>query len=193
MTALGYFNAVLSGKWITSGLNIQYRIENRVLYLQCSKEESDWNTNFDFPVVPYKRMKGLFFIHRGYLKAWKSIRDEIVAKFSEFDIIVGYSYGANVAIPIHEEFLYRQGYQPETYRYGGSKILFLPSRRIRNRFSRVTNIQNREDIVSMAVPLYSRVGKLVKLTKPLKRPEGFPLVAWLSGHSPQMYRMRLEE
>jgi len=191
MTPLDYFNAVLSGKWITKGRNVQYRIENRILYLQGSSDKDDWRINFDFPVVPYKRMKELFFIHRGYLKAWKSIRDEIVAKFPEFDVIVGYSYGANVAIPIHEEFLYRQGYQPETYRYGGSKILFLPSRRIRSRFSRVTNIQNREDIVSMVVPLYSRVGKLVKLTKPLKRPEGFPRLEWLSGHTPQMYRMRL--
>jgi len=72
MTPLEYFNAVTHGKWITGGLNIQYRLENRVLYFQASNEESDWALNFDFPAVPYKDMKEKFFVHRGFLKAWLS-------------------------------------------------------------------------------------------------------------------------
>ena len=192
MTLQEYFKAVTHGKWITGGLNIQYRLENRVLYFQASNEESDWALNFDFPAVPYKHMKEKFLVHRGFLKAWKSVRDEIA--LLDFDTIVGYSMGGAMATLAHEDFRYRKGYQLKTIVFGCPKVLFLPSRHARSRFTEIERFANREDIVSKLPPFFTHVGKFGRMNEvKLKRPEGFPLLAWLSGHTPQMYRMRLED
>ena len=191
MTPKEYFEKVLSGKWATAGRNIQYRLENRVLYFQASNEESDWAFNFDFPAVPYKDMKEKFLVHRGFLKAWKSVRDEIA--LLDFDTIVGYSMGGALATFAHEDFRYRKGYQPKTIVFGCPKVLFLPSLHVLNRFTAIGRYANKEDIVAKLPPFFTHVGRFERMNEvKLKRPEGFPLLAWLSGHTPQMYRMRLE-
>jgi len=190
MTTLDYFNAVLSGKWITAGRNIQYRLEGKTLYFQCSAEESDWAFNLDFPAVPYKHMREKFLVHRGFLKAWRSVRDEI--SLLDFDTIVGYSMGGALATLAHEDFRYRKGYQPKTIVFGCPKVLFMPSSHVRSRFTEIERFANREDIVSKLPPFFTHVGIDRTLTMSVKRPEGFPRLAWLSGHIPQMYRMRLE-
>jgi len=190
MTTLDYFNAVLSGKWTTAGRNIQYRLEGKTLYFQGSAEESDWAFNLDFPAVPYKHMREKFFVHRGFLKAWKSVRDEIA--LLDFDTIVGYSMGGALATLAHEDFRYRKGYQPKTIVFGCPRVLFLPSNHVRSRFSNIERFFNTEDIVTKVPPFFSHVGVHRRLTESVKRPEGFPRLEWLSGHTPQMYRMRLE-
>ncbi len=189
MTPLDYFNNVTHGKWITAVRNIQYRLENRVLYFQASAEESDWAFNFDFPAVPYKDMKEKFLVHRGFLKAWKSVRDEIA--LLDFDTIVGFSMGGAMATFAHEDFRYRKGYQPKTIVFGCPRVLFLPSNHVLSRFSEIERFANKEDIVTKMPPFFTHVGIDRTLTMSVKRPEGYPLMPWLSGHSPQMYRMRL--
>jgi len=141
--------------------------------------------------VPYKNMKEKFLVHRGFLKAWKSVRDEIA--LLDFDTIVGYSMGGALATFAHEDFRYRKGYQPKTYVFGCPKVLFLPSSHVRNRFNSIERYANKEDVVAKLPPFFTHVGRFGRMNEAkLKRPEGFPLLAWLSGHSPQMYRMRLE-
>ncbi len=191
MNSLALFEACLHGPWITSGRNIEFKIENSVLYLQSSREFSDWLFNFNFPVVPYKNMKEKFFVHRGFVKAWQSVRDEVMSRVDEFEVIVGYSHGADVAILAHEDFRYVRGFQPETHLYGASKILFLPSKHILSRFSQIKNHQSKGDWATKVVPFYTAVGTIHTYTKKCVRPEGMKLLDWLSNHTPAHYRQRL--
>jgi len=191
LNRLELFERSLNGPWVTSGIDIQYRIDHSVLYLQCSNGKSDWKLNFDFPVVPYKRMKEKFFVHRGFVKAWKSVRDEIMARVDEFEVIVAYSHGADIGILAHEDFRYVRGFQPETHLYGASKILFLPSKHILLRFSQIKNHQSKGDWATKVVPFYTAVGKIATYSRKCVRPEGMKLLDWLSNHTPAHYRQRL--
>ena len=48
------------------------------IYLECSSGEEDWRNNFDFPAAPYREMNdGIWFCHRGFLRVWKSVEDDI--------------------------------------------------------------------------------------------------------------------
>jgi len=190
LTLIEYFNGVTHGKWVTAGMNIQYKVENNVLYFQSSdKGLSDCLVNFDFPVVPYKSMEETFFVHRGFLKAWKSVQDEI-SKLS-YDTIVGYSHGAALALLAHEDFLFKRGLEPATYVFGCPKIFFLISKRAKSRFSKVVNVANVEDIVAKAPPFYTAVGRKIRLVVQAVRPADVTFLQWWSGHMPTMYRQRL--
>ena len=85
------FQSLQEGPWITSGIDVQYRIEciDNVahLYFQCTSSDSDWKHNFDFMVKPYKNMKETWFAHRGFVALWHSVRDEILAKLKDFPTV----------------------------------------------------------------------------------------------------------
>lgn len=83
--------------WVTVGNHVQYKLVGKTLYFQCSSGEEDWKSNFDFWARPYKNMKEVFYVHKGFRDMWKSVRDEI-AKL-DFDTIIGYSQGAALTLP----------------------------------------------------------------------------------------------
>ncbi len=186
-----YFDNCNQGPWITIGKDVQYKLENKVLYLQCSVSKSDWKYNLQFGIVPYKDMEIEFKVHRGFLALWKSIRDEI--RKLDFDTIVGYSQGAAIAGFVHEDFIFRKGYEPTSYVFGCPRFLWLPPKKIRGRFTKFLRHKNPRDIVTMVPPVlwgYWNAGPQVTLGGKIKRPKGYNIFLWLSGHSPFEYQQR---
>ena len=54
------------------------RGETLYIYLQVSDGLTDWKNNLDFPAVPYRRMvDGIWFSHRGFLRVWKSVEEQL--------------------------------------------------------------------------------------------------------------------
>jgi hypothetical protein len=171
--------AVHSGdKQTTAGVETQYAVTVKEGYvwlsIQGSIQKEDWQSNFDFLAVPYRHQPVLWLAHRGFVKRWKQAREQIVAEVtSAIDSsklplnITGYSHGAAIATMAHEDFVF-MGYDPHTVVFGSPRVLWLPSKKIRERFTNLTRVANRGDLVTM-VPFwllgFRHVGKLVKLGK----------------------------
>lgn len=193
MTLLDYFNECSSGGWTTAGLDVQFKLKNRVLYFQCTNGKSDWRNNFDIAKKVYTKSDIKFIAHRGFTRMWLSVKD-IIEKL-DFDIIIGYSEGADFAIYAHENFYHRKGYEPKTITFGNPASILFPSRKLRNRFTNVLNVTNPHDIVyySTLILGYRHVGKK-KVLKEVTMPRAKSFKEWLenlSGHSPYRYRKAL--
>lgn len=158
----------------TAGVETQYAVivtDDAVwLEIQGSVQKEDWQANFAFAVVPYKKQPQLWLAHKGFVTRWKQARDQIVADVkTAVDRtglplrITGYSHGASLAVLAHEDFGF-MGYDPETVVFGCPRVLWTPSKKIRERFAKLTRVANRGDIVTM-VPfswmLYRHVGKQI--------------------------------
>jgi len=195
MNLLGYFNEVESPGWTTAGEDVQFKVVNRVLYLQCSHGLSDWLHNLDAVRAVYADSEVSFIAHRGFTKLWLSIKDEI--EKLDFDTIVGYSEGSAIAVYVHENFYHRKGYEPRTYAFGCPAVIWKPNRALRSRFSNFTIIINPRDIVYYCALLlgYRHVG----ITKKLPRVRLSKKKTWrerladLTGHTPERYRLALKE
>ena len=145
------------------------------IYLECSSGEEDWRNNFDFPAAPYREMNdGIWFCHRGFLRVWKSVEDDIKILVRDSGIrsavVSGYSHGAALATLCHEYIWYNRPDLRESllgYGFGSPRVVFgiLPSG-IRKRFERFTVIRNIDDIVTHVPPRlfgYSHVGRLLRI------------------------------
>jgi triacylglycerol lipase len=191
------FEKTDSGPWVTSGRDVQYRIErsgnNLFLCFQRTVSKGDWGYNFKFlpdifgvifgslanlfPKHPYKRMPVLWFAHRGFVLLWQSVRDEVIAAVSKhFDtgatsiVVLGYSQGAALATLAHEDIRISIPHLPLlTYAFASPRVLWLPAKKIRERFSNLSHYSVRGDIVTM-VPFvwmgFRHVGTGVKIGPP---------------------------
>jgi hypothetical protein len=185
------FYHVTHGPWHTTGDDVQYRVEDAPgkvgrLFFQCSASDRDWINNFNFPAMPYKRMDFPWYVHSGFLKAWKSCRDTIADLVKDYEglEIVGYSHGAALATFAHEDFLFTHGVYPRTITFGGPKVLWMPCP-VKGRFDGMTRVLVRGDIVGMLPPLgYEHVGRQ-KLIGPWSWPS-------TKKHEPSAYRKYLE-
>jgi hypothetical protein len=164
------FEATIRGPWETTGLDIQYRVvkngKHAWLYLQQTAGKSDWNLNFNFWVEPYKDMPAPWKAHRGFVKAWKSARDEIFQAVGNPDTlsISGYSHGGALAILAHEDFTFH-GFSVDTHAYGAPRVVWMPSPAIKERFEGLGRITARGDIVATVPPAligYRHVGSCVR-------------------------------
>ena len=83
------------------------------IYFEGSNSITDWVRNFMFPAKPYKDMEIPYRVHRGFLAAWKTVEDLVIAKIKELNhdtneyiwkhiVVVGYSHGAALAGLCHE-------------------------------------------------------------------------------------------
>lgn len=191
MSLLEVFNESLKKPWITAGLDVQFKVIDKVLYLQCSSGKADWKNNLRFGVNVYDNSIIEFRAHQGFTDMWLSVKDKI--EQLDFNVIVGYSEGAALAGFAHENFYHRKGIEPASFVFGCPRFLYKPSKELLLRFSRFSCIQNRGDIVTK-VPFkflgYSDAGHITKLHS-VKRPTGLPLYQWLSGHTVQQYRLAL--
>lgn len=190
------FDRVTQGPWTTSGLDVQYRLE-RVgdklwLFFECTSSKGDWFFNFLFFRTLYKDMEIPMRVHRGFARLWHSVRDEIMDKLaSEVALgashltIVGYSQGAALATLAHEDVGFQlPGLSCVTVGFGAPKVLWWPSKKIRERFRGLIRATVRGDIVTMVPPpLYSHVG-----TEQLY---GTPHAPSPSRHEPDEYRLYL--
>ena len=102
--------------WKTVGEDIQYIIEcdndrNVVLVFQGSNSSLDWKNNFRFWKKPYKNMDVTFRVHSGFLKIWRSGRDQIMSEIEALNpstiTVCGFSLGAATSILAYEDVWYR--------------------------------------------------------------------------------------
>lgn len=162
------FRKCLRAAYISTAKNGNYAIEveGDTLYLlfQWSKGFWDWVHNFLFPARPYKRMSCLWFCHRGFLKIWKAMRDEIEAYVKELlsnnpdvkkIVCVGYSHGGALALFATEdmEYLYGERLTVEGYGFGAPRVIwgYVP-KAVKNRLQAFQVIRNIPDIVTQLPP-----------------------------------------
>ena len=146
------------------------------LLFQWSRGEEDWKSNFDFPAKPYKEMESKWYCHRGFLKVWKGMEDEILShvlnsKYQKI-ILVGYSHGAAIATLAHEFVWYhrpdlRQGLKIEGYGFGCPRVMFgIPPKQIRLRWANFHPVRNLNDIVTHVPPVlfgFRHVNSAIKI------------------------------
>ncbi len=153
------------------------------IYFQGSNSITDWVRNFIFPATPYRWMEDKYKVHRGFLAAWREVKDIIKNKILEpytpllclkwqHIVIVGYSHGAALAGLCHEfVWYYRpdlrenglEGYGFESPRfYGGFKV----KDSLKERWEKFTVIRTNGDLVTHCPPAifgFCHVGKLLKI------------------------------
>lgn len=162
--------------------NYAIEVEGDTLYLlfQWSKGFWDWVHNFLFPAKPYKRMKCIWFCHRGFRKVWRAMRDEVEARVKEIlannpnikEIkCIGYSHGGALSVFATEdmEYLYGKFYKVSGYGFGAPRVLWgkVP-REVKYRLRNFTLVRNIGDIVTHVPPMlfgFRNVGTLVKVGK----------------------------
>jgi len=156
MKLLDLFNLACSSGDKTAGNETQYTIHKTkdaiYLAIQGSVQKQDWLYNFDFAVRPYRDMEAKWYAHRGFATAWKLARDQITKDVismlgNKKLVILGYSHGAALAMLAHEWFVFN-GYAPEAYCFGCPRVLWLPSKKIKQRFTNVHIIRRRGDLVT---------------------------------------------
>lgn len=187
------FVEVTGTGWITIGNDVQYKLENRILYLQCSASKSDWKYNLMFWQEVYSASTIPMKAHQGFKELWLSIKP--IIESLDFDTIVGYSQGAAIAVFVHENHYHRKGFQPMTYAFGCPRVLVNPAQELRNRFTQFIRIKNEYDLVTLVPPVlfgYRHVGVKKIIDNVAKKPKGEKLLVWLSGHSPSRYLQNLE-
>ena len=168
---------IYKGSWITSGNDVQYKMDkiNDVLYIsfQWTESKTDWKQNFKFWVKPYRDMPDLWFAHKGFIENYKSVREEIWNKINELNpiqvCILGYSHGAALATLCYEDIKYNSPLITlYGFVFGSPRVVWLPSRKIKERFSNLYNMQVRGDIVTK-LPFnilgYFHVGYILKAGK----------------------------
>lgn len=194
MKLIEAFNLATSGGWTTAGLDVQFKVVNRVLCFQCSASDSDWRYNLRAWGNVYDNSDIEFIGHTGFNELWESVRP--IIETLHFDYIGGYSQGAAIAVRAHENFYHRKGFEPvQTFLFGCPPSIKNPSDVLRKRFSNVINLYNYNDIVFHLPKLigYSHVGSLCKLDSyGVCKPSSVKWAEWLSGHSPKQYRQALE-
>lgn len=192
MKYLEAFNNCLKGPWKTSGLDVQYKIddEGRLFFL-CTSRKEDWKYNFDwFPVAvaPYKNMPFPWYAHSGFVDLWRSVKDEILAEYHGGlpTLIAGYSQGAALATLAHEAFYFETGLFPRTLAFACPRVIWV-SPGIDKRFEGLHNIHVRGDLVyhvPLAVMGFRHVGE--------KEAFGPHSIIRPERHTPAAYRGALE-
>lgn len=193
MSLLEKFNECNSDGWTTAGLDVQYKVVGDTLFFQPSHGSSDWRYNFKAARSVYDNSDIPFVGHRGFNELWYSVRRDI-EKLS-FRKICGYSQGGALAVLAHENYYHRFGSEPDvTWTFGCPPSIFEPTLELEMRFSNVINWHNPRDIVYYAPMIlgYKHVGQCRTLHGNVKRPDDCGLIEWISGHSPDEYRQRLE-
>lgn len=157
------------------------------IYFQGSNSISDWVRNFWFFKKPYKNMKISYYVHGGFLSAWKEVEDIISNKILEkvplqdgyYDykfkkiISVGYSHGGALSGLCHEFVWFNRpdirnnifgvGFESPRFYHG----LFV-NKKLKERWENYIVIRNHFDIVTFLPPrlfLFTHVGTVCTLNK----------------------------
>lgn len=145
----------------------------------------DWLRNFwFFPArkKPYKGMEDKFYVHSGFLSAWKEVEDTIISAATKTDdrgnfiytqiTIVGYSHGGALATLAHEcVWFYRPdlaGNGLTTYAFEAPRVYggFRTKKSLKERWKNCYVFRNGKDIVTHCPPKlfgFSHVGTLVEI------------------------------
>ena len=162
------------------GGNYSAELDGDTVYLlfEWSRGFLDWFHNFLFPAKPYKRMNDVWFCHRGFLKVWRSMRDEAeaaVASMIESNpnvrriVCVGYSHGGAISLLATEDMQYLYGERLDVcgYGFGAPRVVwgFLP-KAVKKRLSVFNVVRNTPDAVTHLPPLifgFRHAGRLIKI------------------------------
>lgn len=170
----------------STGNNVNYAFvedgETLYIYFQGSSSISDWLRNFWFFKRPYKEMKIPYYVHGGFLSAWKEVEDIVIRKITEMRssaiirtwyndtdfidrvdykfkkiIIVGYSHGGALSGLCHECVWYnRPDIRDNIFGFGFESPRFYcglsVKKELRERWSNYTVIRNHNDIVTHCPP-----------------------------------------
>ena len=163
------FRRCLKAQYVSTAENGNYavEVEGDTVYLLFEKSKGfwDWVHNFLFPAKPYKRMEDVWFCHRGFLKVWKAMRDEIEQKVREIlfqnpevknIVCIGYSHGGALALLATEdmEYLYGERVTVKGYGFGAPRVIWgILSKPVKNRLQAFTVIRNIPDIVTHLPPV----------------------------------------
>lgn len=157
-----------------------YRTEQRdgtlFLFFEKSNGAVDWRNNFDFPAKPYREMEDVWFVHRGFLRVFKSIEPHIAPLISDVNVqeivISGYSHGAALALLCHEYCVYHRPDIKEKirgYGFGCPRVLWgCLNDRLKERFKNFRVIRNGNDLVTHLPPVlfgFRHVGKKICIGK----------------------------
>lgn len=172
------FARLWNAKYKTKGLDVDYSIQidhtEKKVYLMFfgTNSKIDWKTNFKLPCKVYKNQKSCLRFHRGYIEAWKSCNDEIILEYSEKiidwsyqPVIMGHSMGAALAILAAEDLHYKTGIKPIVITFGAVKMM--GDKKTQKYITDIIHedsctINNRNDIVPLAIPFYYGMKKIVK-------------------------------
>ena len=171
--------------------------EKDALYLLFEKSNgaTDWKNNLDFPAKPYRKMGELWFVHRGFLRVFKTIEPLIAPYIADKRVkkivISGYSHGAALALLCHEYCVYHRPDIAENiagFGFGCPRVFWgFLNRRVKARFKNFTVVRNCRDIVTHLPPRifgYRHVGRILHIG----RERGFGGVA---SHRPESYLAEL--
>ena len=146
------------------------------IYFEGSDGKEDWLNNFNFFAKPYKGMKHTWRVHRGFLKIWKGMEDDIkpylMNESVEHVIIAGFSQGAALALLCHEWCSFNRPDLADTeniegYGFGHPRVVWgrLP-KAVKERFKGYTVITCKKDIVTHLPPViffFKHVGDRIKV------------------------------
>ena len=183
-TLLDLFERVLSVKYTTipkTEASYYYEMRGDILYIffEHSNGIVDWRNNFDFPSKHYTEKGEKWFVHRGFLRVWKSARErlkeQICNKRVKGIVIVGYSHGAALSLLCHEFCVNNRPDIKENifgYGFGCPRVVHGRLKRsICERFKHFYIIRNCRDIVTHLPPAvfgFHHVGNILHIGKKAK-------------------------
>lgn len=162
--------------WETIGDDTQYRIlyeeDEVVIAFYGSNSEADWKNNFNFLKTPYKNMPTKFYVHRGFLGAWKLINDfflELVRDIDRPITIIGHSYGAAIATLCMEDLYFNYPEKRDKLRlvtFGSPRIVgFWNFRKVKERWNNTSVYNNALDIVTRVPFVWMGFRHVKKMTR----------------------------
>lgn len=181
MRLLDYFNECLHGGYNNTPDYISWKIKDRILYLQCSREKEDWLKNFDVRPRLERIRNELCVIPNGFNQAAKDLSEKL--DFSQFDLIIGYSHGAAIGA-----ILSGMTGIPAIV-FGCPRFIYKPSFDIEKVFSNLKIYSNCDDVVFKVPPFYSYCGLLHTFARGEVETDSW--LERISNHSPDLYRKNL--
>lgn len=171
--------------------------EKDTLYLLFEKSNgaTDWRNNLDFPAKPYREMTERWFVHRGFLRVFKTIEPLIAPYIADRGVkrivISGYSHGAALALLCHEYCVYHRPDLAENiagYGFGCPRVVWgFLRKKVKTRFKNFTVVRNCRDVVTHLPPCvfgYRHVGKILHIG----RERNF---GGIGSHRPESYLAEL--
>jgi len=178
------YERCLQGPWIASGIDVQYKVQGGELIFECTRSKGDWLHNFEAWVKPYKRQPITWYAHAGFVKLWKSVRDEVAQHYRYIHRIAGYSQGAALAQLAAEDYYFTAGKPIDTVCFGPPRVFWMPNEylKISQSYTKLVMVDN--DLVTcvpFAIWGYRHVGRRILLP-------GTCLLPLPQAHEPAIYR-----
>lgn len=144
------------------------------IYFAHSDGAVDWKNNLDFPAKASTEEEPHLFVHRGFLRVWRSIEPYVAPAITDARTkgvtAVGYSHGAALALLCYDYILRARPALKDTvfgYGFGCPRVLWgISTDAVRAHFAHFTVIRNLDDIVTHLPPAflgYFHAGKLLEI------------------------------